>query len=181
MISALARFYSNRLLHEGIISEEDREIHEYGLTAFLIFVCNYGTLLLLSVLTDRLTETIIFLLAYSIPRNIIGGWHAKTPLLCSICGIVMWAVVMILYHHLHLPEALLVVLSIACAATLSFLVSKKNRSERRKKLGYLLIVILSVIGVVSAIKGYWFSSLFLYALIANMIMNIPLINIRVAQ
>lgn len=139
MISALARFYTNRLLHEGIISEEDREIHEYGLTAFLVFVCNYGTLLLLSVLTDRLAETIIFLLAYSIPRNIIGGWHARTPLLCSICGIVMWAVVMILYYHLHLPKALLLVLSIACSGILLFLVSKKDIPQKGKNLGIILL------------------------------------------
>ena len=179
MIHPLARLYSDLLIRYKLSTEGDREIHEYGFTALFLFVCNYGILLLLATLTGTIAETVIFLLAYSIPRNIIGGWHAKTPLLCSICGIVMWAVVMILYHHLHLPEALLVVLSIACAATLSFLVSKKNISERRKNLGYLLIVILSVIGVVSAIKGYWFSSLFLYALIANMIMNIPLINIRI--
>ena len=179
MFHSVVTAYSDYLVKKGIITESEREVQEYGLTAFLVFVCNYAILLLLAAFTGTFSETVIFLLAYSILRNIIGGWHAKTPLLCSICGIVMWAVVMILYHHLHLPEALLVVLSIACAATLSFLVSKKNISERRKKLGYLLIVILSVIGVVSAIKGYWFSSLFLYALIANMIMNIPLINIRI--
>ena len=173
MIHPLARLYSDLLIRYKLSTEEDREIHEYGFTALFLFVCNYGILLLLATLTGTIAETVIFLLAYSIPRNIIGGWHAKTPLLCSICGIVMWAVVMILYHHLNLPCVLLSVLSIACAATLSFLVSKKGIPQKRKKLGYYLIVILSIAGVVSAIYGLRFSRLILYSILCNILMNIP--------
>ena len=173
MFHSVVTSYSDYLVKKGLITESEREVQEYGLTAFLVFICNYGILLLLAALTGTIAETVIFLLAYGIPRNIIGGWHARTPFLCSICGIVMWVVVMILYHHLHLPCVLLSVLSIACAATLSFLVSKKDIPQKRKKLGYYLIVILSIAGVVSAIYGLRFSSLILYSILCNILMNIP--------
>ena len=172
MISALARFYSNCLLHEGIISEEDREIHEYGLTAFLIFVCNYGALLLLAVLTDRLTETIIFLLAYSIPRNIIGGWHAGTPLLCSFCGIVMWGTVMMLYHGLKIHKSLLIVLLLVSTGTLLYLIHKKDISERRKKLGQASLMLLFAAAIVLLLIDCRYDSLILYATVCNIIMNL---------
>lgn len=173
MIHMLAQLYSHFLCNNHIISEEDCEIHEYGFTALIVFVCNYGMLFLLAALTGTMIETVIFLLTYSIPRNIIGGWHAETPLLCSICGIIMWAVVMILYHHLHLPETLLLVLSIACAATLLFLVSKKDITEKRKKLGFLIIVVLCITSIIFALYGLKSSSLILYALLCNTLMNIP--------
>jgi len=173
MIHALAQLYSHFLCESHIISVEDREIHEYGFTALIVFVFNYGILFLLAALTGTMIETVIFLLAYSVPRNIIGGWHAKTPLLCSICGIVMWAVVMILYHHLHLPKALLLVLSMACSGTLLFLVSKKDITEKREKLGFLIIVVLCITSIVFAMYGLKSSSLILYALLCNTLMNIP--------
>ena len=174
MISALARFYSNCLLHEGIISEEDREIHEYGLTAFLIFVCNYGALLLLAVLTDRLTETIIFLLAYSIPRNIIGGWHAGTPLLCSFCGIVMWGTVMMLYHGLKIHKSLLIVLLLVSTGTLLYLIHKKDISDKRKELGQASLMLLFAATVVLLLIDCGYGSLILYATVCNIIMNLGL-------
>ena len=176
MFHSVVTSYSDYLVKNGLITESEREVQEYGLTAFLVFICNYGILLLLAALTGTIAETVIFLLAYSIPRNIIGGWHAKTPFLCAICGIVMWAVVMIFYHHLHLPKALLFMLSIACSGVLLFLVSKKDITEKRKKLGYYLIVILSIAGVVSAVYGLRFSSLILYSILCNILMNIPILS-----
>ena len=173
MFHSVVTAYSDYLVRKGIITESEREVQEYGLSAFLVFVCNYAILLLLAAFTGTISETVIFLLAYSVPRNIIGGWHAKTPLLCSICGIVMWVVVMILYHHLHLPVVLLFVLSIACATALLFLVSKKDITEKRKKLGFLIIVVLCITSIVFAIYSLKSSSLILYALLCNTLMNIP--------
>lgn len=173
MFHSVVTSYSDYLVKKGLITESEREVQEYGLTAFLVFICNYGILLLLAALTGTIAETVIFLLAYSIPRNIIGGWHARAPFLCAICGIVMWAVVMILYYHLNLPCVLLSVLSIACAATLSFLVSKKDITEKRKKLGFLIIVVLCITSIVFDIYGLKSSSLILYALLCNTLMNIP--------
>ena len=91
MFHSVVTAYSNYLVRKGIITESEREVQEYGLTAFLVFICNYALLLLLAAFTGTIAETVIFLLSYSILRNIIGGWHADTPLLCMLCGIVMWS------------------------------------------------------------------------------------------
>lgn len=173
MFHSVITAYSDYLVRKGIITESEREVQEYGLSAFLVFVCNYAILLLLAAFTGTISETVIFLLVYSVPRNIIGGWHAKTPLLCAVCGIVMWVVVMIFYHHLHLPKALLLVLSMACSGTLLFLVSKKDITEKRKNFGSLIIVVLCITSIVFAIYGLTSSSLILYALLCNTLMNIP--------
>ena len=173
MIHTLTRMYSDLLIKHNLISEGDREIHEYGFTALFLFICNYGILFLLAAFTGTISETVIFLLVYSIPRNIIGGWHAKTPLLCAICGIVIWVVVMIFCHHLHLPKALLLVLSMACSGTLLFMVSKKDITEKRKNFGFLIIVVLCITSIVFTMYGLKSSSLILYALLCNTLMNIP--------
>lgn len=173
MIHTLTRMYSDLLIKHNLISEGDREIHEYGFTALFLFICNYGILFLLAALTGTIIETILFLLMYSLPRNIIGGWHAGTPLLCAIFGIVMWAVGIIFYYFLHLPNEIQLVLSIACAGALSFLVCQKDISAKRKKTGYLLIAILCITSIVSSVYGFKFSSLILYALLCNFLMNIP--------
>lgn len=84
MLKQISAFYANALVTKGIISIEDKEIHEYGLTALLVNLFNYGLWLLLGILSSTLLETVVFLISYTVLRNIIGGWHASTPIRCTI-------------------------------------------------------------------------------------------------
>lgn len=176
MIHSIVTAYSNYLVKKGIITESERELQEYGLTAFLVFICNYALLLLLAAFTGTIAETVIFLLSYSILRNIIGGWHADTPLLCMLCGIVMWSIVMLLFHFLHIPKVLLAILTLVSSGTLMHLIHSAEINDKRKHLGTSMLALILFVATLSfmSIIDSSYSYLVLYSLLCNIVMNIPI-------
>ena len=159
MIHTLTRMYSDLLIKHNLISEGDREIHEYGFTALFLFICNYG---------------ILFLLMYSLPRNIIGGWHARSPLLCTLYGIAMWGIVILLFRYLHIPKMPLAIFTLVSSGTLAYLIRRAEISDKRKRLGLIILALLLFIAALSimSVIDSSYSYLILYSLLCNIIMNI---------
>lgn len=174
MIHTLTRMYSDLLIKHNLISEGDREIHEYGFTALFLFICNYGILFLLAALTGTIIETILFLLMYSLPRNIIGGWHARSPLLCTLYGIAMWGIVILLFRYLHIPKMPLAIFTLVSSGTLAYLIRRAEISDKRKRLGLIILALLLFIAALSimSVIDSSYSYLILYSLLCNIIMNI---------
>ena len=102
MINKLSVLYTNALISHGIISQNEREIHVYGLTALLVNILNYSVFVFLGICFGFVNETILFFLFYVLLRNIIGGRHASNPLSCLLYGIVMWLFMILIYKHVHL-------------------------------------------------------------------------------
>ena len=174
MFHSVVTAYSDYLVKKGIITESEREVQEYGLTAFLVFICNYAILLLLAAFTGTFSETVIFLLAYSILRNIIGGWHARSPLLCTLYGIAMWGIVILLFRYLHIPKIPLAIFTLVSSGTLAYLIQRAEISDKRKRLGLIILALLLFIAVLSimSVIDSSYSYLILYSLLCNIIMNI---------
>jgi len=174
MFHSVVTAYSDYLVKKGIITESERAVQEYGLTAFLVFVCNYTILLLLAAFTGTFPETVIFLLSYSVLRNIIGGWHARSPLLCTLCGIAMWGIVILLFRYLHIPKMPLAIFTLVSFGTLAYLIQRAEISDKRKRLGLIILALLLFIAALSimSVIDPRYSSLILYSLLCNTIMNI---------
>jgi accessory gene regulator B len=171
MISDLARYYSDILVKNSIILEEDREIHEYGLTAFLVLFSNYGIIIFLAASTGTLSKTVVFLLTYGILRSIIGGWHARSPLLCTFCGIMMWSIVMLLVHYLLVPKWIFIVLTLVSFGTLTLLIRKSEISEKRKRFGMIGLALLTIIMLILYSVATSYSYLILYSILCNVVMK----------
>ena len=84
MISKISTYITEKLLSNGTIGNEDKELYIYGLfmllshIMYLIFICLFG------ILFHCLVESIIFYIGFQFIRRYAGGYHAATETRCEI-------------------------------------------------------------------------------------------------
>lgn len=82
MISAIADRISEKMLHEGLILEEDRELYRYGFFLLIsrgIFFVIAGTA---GALVGNIWDSIFFYILFSFLRGYAGGLHADREAVC---------------------------------------------------------------------------------------------------
>lgn len=82
MISAIADRISEKMLHEGLILEEDRELYRYGFFLLIsrgIFFVIAGTA---GALVGNIWNSIFFYILFSFLRGYAGGLHADREAVC---------------------------------------------------------------------------------------------------
>lgn len=72
------------LIEQKIISDEDREIYEYGFELLLADLFNFSVILLTGGIAHQLWPTVLYILIFVGLRSVCGGYHAKTHLRCHI-------------------------------------------------------------------------------------------------
>lgn len=103
MESKLATILCNRLLSQGAIDEEYKEVYVYGLELVLSFVFSTTVILLAGTLLNALDIAIIFLTIFIALRRFTGGYHAPTYLRCKLTTIGIYITVTILCTYLTIP------------------------------------------------------------------------------
>lgn len=103
MESKLATMLCNRLLSQGAIDEEYKEVYVYGLELVLSFVFSTTVILLAGTLLNALDIAIIFLTIFIALRRFTGGYHAPTYLRCKLTTIGIYITVTILCTYLTIP------------------------------------------------------------------------------
>lgn len=84
MISKLSNYLTDKLLSNGTIGDEDKELYIYGLfmllsqLMFFIITCIFGLVL------NCIIESIIFYISFQFIRKYAGGYHASTETRCEI-------------------------------------------------------------------------------------------------
>lgn len=71
-------------MSKKIISDEDREIYEYGFELLLADLFNFLVILLTGGIAHQLWPTVLYILIFVGLRSVCGGYHAKTHLRCHI-------------------------------------------------------------------------------------------------
>ena len=84
MINNLSVYFTEKLLSNGTINDEDKELYIYGLfmllsqLMFFIITCIFGLIF------KCILESIIFYIAFQFIRKYAGGYHASTETRCEI-------------------------------------------------------------------------------------------------
>lgn len=86
------------LIEQKIISNEDREIYEYGFELLLADLLNFSIILLIGGITHQLWPTVLYMLIFVGLRSVCGGYHAKTHLRCHTCTIGVYILFLLLLH-----------------------------------------------------------------------------------
>ncbi|SET58836.1 accessory gene regulator B family protein [[Clostridium] polysaccharolyticum] len=71
-----------KLIADGVIEEEDREIYEYGFHHGIMLIINIACTIAIGIAMKMFWEVLLFLAAYVPLRTNAGGFHAKTQLRC---------------------------------------------------------------------------------------------------
>ncbi|MBR3771798.1 MAG: accessory gene regulator B family protein [Clostridium sp.] len=74
----------DRLIQDGAVEEEDREIYEYGFNQGIVMLINILCTILIGLCMGMLLEVLVFMATYIPLRTFGGGFHAKTQVRCFI-------------------------------------------------------------------------------------------------
>lgn len=95
MFSLLSNRITDFLLKKQVISQEKKEVYEYGFEVFLLNVFDVLIIFILGIFVKRLLDTIAFLFVFGITRQYTGGYHAKTVLKCTTIYVLIYLSIML--------------------------------------------------------------------------------------
>lgn len=149
------------LIEQKIVSDEDREIYEYGFELLLADVFNFSIILLIGGITHQLWSTVLYLLIFVGLRSVCGGYHAKTHLRCHIGTIGVYILFLLLLNTQALTDSALLLLYGNFIAALPIILfspiphANKPLSETvRKRSRFLAIILLFLLLLLTLLLGY---------------------------
>lgn len=168
MTSKLSSYLTEKLLSNGTISDEDKDLYIYGLfmlishLIFFIIACIFGLIL------GCIFESIIFYIAFQFIRRYAGGYHASTETRCEIfstLSILACIIIIKLSNTYDFQTVLLIItiLSSVCIFVFSPLdTPEKPLSEKEfkyfRKISWIILLVISSVIIVS----YFFKFNILY-------------------
>jgi accessory gene regulator B len=102
---------TNRLIENGTINAEDKEIYEYGLKHIAALFINIITTLIIGFIFGMVWQTILFMVSYIPLRSYAGGYHARTPLRCYILSIILTICVLLSIKYIPYNNMLLLIIT----------------------------------------------------------------------
>lgn len=169
MISKLSTHLTEKLLSNGTISDEDKDLYIYGLfmlfshLMFFIIACIFGLIL------GCIFESIIFYIAFQFIRRYAGGYHAKTETRCEILSTLSILCCIVLIKLSKMYDIRIALLSISLVFTVLIFIfcpldtpEKPLTDKEHKYFRKISLIILSLI-IVSIIISFIFKFNIIFA------------------
>ncbi len=163
MLTNLCQIIVDFFIKEDIVSEEQRDVYQYGVELSISTLIGLFIVLAIGVLSGRFTESIIFYIVFCLTRAFCGGFHAHSHLLCKVTFICILILVLIMDLVLDNIEIYywfvlyLYSLIIVCAFAPVENPNKKLTSYDKKRCK-ITSIILMVVWLVAMILFYSFGS-----------------------
>ena len=91
-MKSLPKVFSNYMVENSVIKEEDKEIISYGIDLFLSSMLELVSIFIISVFVGNLKETLFFFISFIPLRIYAGGYHASTKLRCYIVSLIIYGI-----------------------------------------------------------------------------------------
>lgn len=163
MLTNLCQIIVDFFIKEDIVSEEQRDVYQYGVELSISTLIGLFIVLAIGVLSGRFTESVIFYIVFCLTRAFCGGFHAHSHLLCKVTFICILILVLIMDLVLDNIEIYywfvlyLYSLIIVCAFAPVENPNKKLTSYDKKRCK-ITSIILMVVWLVAMILFYSFGS-----------------------
>ena len=76
---------------------------KYGLEGIYSLIVKISVVILISIITKTLTETLLFILFYAGIRTFSFGWHAKSNIACWITTLLIYNVILYFIINIDYP------------------------------------------------------------------------------
>lgn len=113
--------FGDWLVTSQLVAKSDRELYVYGLRQGFLLILNISSVLLLALALDLVWQSMAFLAGYYPLRTYAGGYHAKSPLRCYACSLILMVTVLELMRHLDWSSGILVISALAATSVLVLL------------------------------------------------------------
>lgn len=90
MLSKAAQKLAYFFAEKKIIQQEEKEIYAYGYEILLSEAINWLITIIIAILTKRIGETVVYMLAFMRLRGALGGFHAKSHWGCILISTVVY-------------------------------------------------------------------------------------------
>jgi accessory gene regulator B len=148
----------DHFVNTGVVTNDDRELYQYGLNQGLTIVLNIVTTLVIGLLLNMVWQSILFMIAYIPIRTYAGGYHARTPLKCYIISVIMIIAVLLVIKFIvfsiipftvfTITSALIIVILAPVADANKPLEDIESKVYKRKTLVFLAVEIFITIGLI---------------------------------
>lgn len=152
VINRLSQIITTQLINDDCINRKDEELYNYAAYNLLLKCTQLSILLVISIILNAFTNMCLILIPFFLIRKYSGGYHAKSPLACSIItvSLITSATVISKSLYLNIPfiiatlisSFIIIILSPVDSITRCF--SEFEVCIFRRKLKYTLAVILLV-------------------------------------
>ena len=88
MFSFIANAVTKKMVSNKIIDNDKFDIYAYGFEMLFAYASLVLIILLISILTNSLIESMLFLIGFYVLRKYAGGFHASTYLKCQLLFVI---------------------------------------------------------------------------------------------
>ena len=155
MFSTISRKITQILISCGCIPKEDAKIYSYGFRQLFMMLLNIGITLIIGIMLNELWQSIVFSLGYIPIRSFAGGYHAKTPHMCTIFSSLMILIVLLIIKFVTLSNLLVLLMWIVSSSIiLAFSPVQDNHKplDEIERVVYhnktIILLILDSIGII---------------------------------
>lgn len=89
MIQKITNNILKGLILNQTITDEDKELYEYGLHQGIVILINLFTALCIGIVMNMIWQSAVLLLFFIPVRTFAGGFHANSPRICYIFSLLM--------------------------------------------------------------------------------------------
>lgn len=154
MISKLSNQITKSLLKRNVISDEEKELYDYGLFMMISYMVFFLISILFGIVLNILISSILFYISFCLVRNFAGGIHANSEIKCDIITTISILISEILikifidYSLVSLAFVMLIISSVCLCIFKPVTTSQKEISQQEKLHFHKKVVILSVLAVI---------------------------------
>lgn len=163
MISKLSNLITQNLLKRKIISDDEKELYDYGLFMMISYVVFFLISMLFGIALNIPFSSILFYISFCLVRNYAGGIHANSELKCDIITTVLIFIseitikIFISYCFVNIAFVMLIISSICLCVIKPVSALQKEISQQEKMLFHKKVILLTVtfliISVISITLG----------------------------
>ncbi|TCL57586.1 accessory gene regulator B [Kineothrix alysoides] len=151
MILKVVHCILNKQIENGMISEEDTSVYQYGYTLVLEVMINIIIAIIIGLISRELTSVALFLMMFIPLRSYCGGYHASEGWICIILSNIIVAAIVLVAKGFHLVMGYMPVLiiEVICAVVILLLapiqsdakkLSDKEKQAYKKYIRFILII-----------------------------------------
>lgn len=170
-------------IKRNIITEEFEEWYTFGLYSFVSGIINIFMLIVLGIILGCITETLVYMTAFILSREFMGGYHCDTPLRCKIVSIIIYLLVMSINYFNIFDNYILymiiggfifgnIVIYIFCPVQNHNKILEKSLQKKYKIISYVIYNILLIVGFVLYYVNNKYADIIISTLIIVVIMAV---------
>ncbi len=162
MISKLSNQITKNLLKRNVISDEEKELYDYGLFMMISYIVFFLISILFGLVLNILFSSILFYISFCLVRNFAGGAHANTEIKCDIITTLSIFVSEILikifveYSFISVAFVLQLISTICLCAIKPVATSQKEISKKEKLHFHKKVVLLTISALIISVASMTF-------------------------